>query len=224
VGERWIPRVFLLQFLKGVPRTILYEFCEYLPAEEGDGAYGLVAVPNATDPTILVPKPAYYSLQQLIGLLSDPGNTFTPTSRTYNITTNSSALQHLLMQKRDGSIFLALWVELPIWNPNGGVGGIGGYNPPIAAAEVSFSLLLGTQSYLATATQHTLNGYGDLINSTVLFSAEAVNGTTVAKLGCFVTDTVSVLEITPSAASSTSSTLPLQSFVIVLRLFLSGSD
>lgn len=54
-------------------------------------------------------KPAYGALQALFGLLKDPGEPFAPASLTYALSGQLSGVETLVMQKRDGSFWLALW-------------------------------------------------------------------------------------------------------------------
>jgi hypothetical protein len=51
--------------------------------------------------------------RNLIALLADPGAVFTPGGLTYRIDGTTESVHHTLLQKRDGSFFLALWLEVP---------------------------------------------------------------------------------------------------------------
>jgi hypothetical protein len=65
----------------------------------------------------LSPKPAFRALKNLLSTLSDSGGAFTPGALPYVISGGDSNLNHLLLQKSDGSYWLVLWLEEPSWNP-----------------------------------------------------------------------------------------------------------
>jgi hypothetical protein len=100
VMATYTPRELFAFWLAGVPRTYLYELID----SNTSSFFGLFSN-NGTA------KPAYYALKGLLNLLSDPGSTFTPTGLTYSVTGGNSQVQQILFQKRDGSFYLALWVE-----------------------------------------------------------------------------------------------------------------
>lgn len=90
----------------GINRSYIYELMD----EPSASAEGIM---NAN----LTPKPSYTAIQSLIGLLSDPGPSFTPGTLQYTLTGSTQNVHQLLMQKRDGSFYLALWVNAEIMNP-----------------------------------------------------------------------------------------------------------
>ena len=65
----------------------------------------------------LSPKPVFSALKNLLSTLSDSGGTFTPGALPYVISGGDSNLNHLLLQKSDGSYWLVLWLEEPSWDP-----------------------------------------------------------------------------------------------------------
>jgi hypothetical protein len=104
VIARYEPRLFLEQFAAGIVRTFQYEFID----EGGqDGIYAHAGL-LAND---LTPKPQYYALQSLIAVLKDPGPAFAPGSLDYDVSGNTDHLEHALFGKRDGSMYVALWLE-----------------------------------------------------------------------------------------------------------------
>jgi hypothetical protein len=107
---KYAPRLYLEHFLNGVKRTTIYEFYD----EPGNGNFddfGLVQSNNA-------PKPSYYALQSLITTLADPGTSFTTAPLSYILGGNLNNVQHLLLQKRNGTYELVLWVEAEGYNPS----------------------------------------------------------------------------------------------------------
>jgi hypothetical protein len=107
---RYVPRLYLEHYLAGVPRSTIYEFYD----EAGGGSFasfGLVTAGNA-------PKASYYAVQSMIKTLADPGAIFSTKPLTYALTGNLNNIQHLLLQKRDGTYELVLWVEAQGFNPS----------------------------------------------------------------------------------------------------------
>jgi hypothetical protein len=62
-------------------------------------------------------KPAAYALKNLITLLKDPGPSFTPAALNYTISSPTSDVEHTLLQKRDGTFWLALWQNVLSYDP-----------------------------------------------------------------------------------------------------------
>ena len=106
VGEAlmatYLPRTIFAFWMGGVKRSYIYELADYANTIY----FGLMRYDGT-------PKPAFYAVSNLLTLLSDPGTSFTPGSLSYKITGSSTQLQSLLLAKRDGSYYLALWIEAP---------------------------------------------------------------------------------------------------------------
>ena len=49
-------------------------------------------------------------------LLADPGPSFRTSSLDYSIKNAPAGLRQVLLQKRDGSFYLALWRDESVWN------------------------------------------------------------------------------------------------------------
>ena len=116
VHGKYMPRLFLEYFRKGIARTCSYEFLnEWNQSTNSEANFGLLR-------NDLTPKPAYTALKNLIARLKDPATnaqTFTPTALDYTITVtpptgyNRTQYVHsLLLQKASGSYYLALWHEI----------------------------------------------------------------------------------------------------------------
>ncbi|HYZ16423.1 MAG TPA: hypothetical protein VE591_08465, partial [Candidatus Acidoferrum sp.] len=107
----WVPssvkvhytlRTALEHWNAGIKRTDFYQLLDQGGAPFA--SYGLLdSAGNA--------KPAYTALKNLIGRLSDPGAAFTPNAFSYTINAGTS-VHHALFQRRDGSICIALWLEV----------------------------------------------------------------------------------------------------------------
>ncbi|HWA15785.1 MAG TPA: hypothetical protein VG817_05090, partial [Gemmatimonadales bacterium] len=61
-------------------------------------------------------KPAYRALLNLIQILKDPGPSFTPTALPFTITGDTIGMRKMLLQKRDGRYYLALWTSASSYN------------------------------------------------------------------------------------------------------------
>ena len=109
----YMPRLFLEYFREGIARTFSYELVDENPdpsLSEREDHFGLLRSDFSE-------KPAFTALHNLIAILEDPGPSFTPGSLNYSVGGSQSDLRQLLLQKRDGSFYLALWRTSSIWDP-----------------------------------------------------------------------------------------------------------
>jgi len=104
VSAVYLPRLILQQWLANIKRTYLYELVSV-----GGEDYGLYAADWTA-------KPAVAAISNLTHLLSDPGPAFQPTTLSYSIAGGDTNLHHLLLQKRNGTYYLALWLEESSYN------------------------------------------------------------------------------------------------------------
>jgi hypothetical protein len=112
-SAKYLPRLYLEHFNAGVVKTFNYELINSFEDDtytNGEAHFGLVR-------TDLSYKPAANALKNLISLLKDPGPSFTPASLNYTITSPTTDLEHTLLQKRDGSFWLALWQNVLSYDP-----------------------------------------------------------------------------------------------------------
>jgi hypothetical protein len=65
-------------------------------------------------------KPAYKALKNLLALVEDRGPAFDPDSLDYSLDGETTDVRRLLVQKRDGSFWLALWREVDVWDEASG--------------------------------------------------------------------------------------------------------
>lgn len=100
----YLPRLLLDYFRAGVPRTYLYELLDQRQDTEKsdlEGNFGLVRNDFSR-------KPAFTALRNTLDLLADPGPEFKPEYLGHSIV-NGDGIRMLLLAKRDGSHYLALW-------------------------------------------------------------------------------------------------------------------
>jgi hypothetical protein len=181
VHAKYMPRLFLEYFRKDIVRTCSYEF-----VDEGtnlgwmEANFGLLR-------NDLSPKPAYTALKNMIGLLKDPGASFTPGSLDYTITVNPPAgynrtqyVHSLLLQKQNGKFYLALWHEIA--NNDTSTSPIREITPPKMPTAISFN------SSISSAIVHSLEPDGSM--SSVPFT---INNNTI---NINAKDRVRIIELT----------------------------
>jgi hypothetical protein len=109
--SKYVPRLYLDYFAAGIPYTSVYEMIdEHDDRTNAEANYGLMFYDGA-------PKRAYSSLKNLLGLLSDRGAPFTPTSLSYTLAGATSTIRQSLFEKRDGRFYLVLWNDVPVYKP-----------------------------------------------------------------------------------------------------------
>lgn len=110
VQGKYIPRMYLQHFNQGVYRTFSYELMDQKPnPDDGEANFGIVRHDGS-------PKPAFTVMQNLIGLLSDTGESFTPGTLSYSFSGETQNLNHTLLQKRNGDFYMVMWLEVPSTN------------------------------------------------------------------------------------------------------------
>jgi serralysin len=108
----YLPRLFLEWFQRGASRVNIYQLYDQI-SDPGNSNYqahfGLVD--NAGNP-----KPQYYAIQNMNRLLADTGGAFTPGSLTYSISSGSTKVSSVLLEKSDGQYQLFLWQDASVSN------------------------------------------------------------------------------------------------------------
>ena len=171
---KYIARLYLDLYGRHVDRSTMYELVD--GDDGGFGHYGLVDYN-------LNRKPAFYEMKGLIGLLSDPGSTFTPSiAFQFYLGGNSANVDHLLLQKRNGKRYLAIWLGVQSCDPWAPVDCIDAPVPPQGVT-------LATQSTPSNAILYTFDASGSMSSAKLSFSNNATN--------LNVTDQVSVIELDP---------------------------
>lgn len=137
----YMPRLFLEYFRQGVARTFSYELLDEFPDPgnaDRESNFGLLR-------NDLSEKPAFTALRNTIDVLEDAGPEFTPEPLDYELGGNQTDLRQVLLQKRDGSFYLALWRADSVWDPASRTP----LNPPSAPVTLSFDRQLkSAQRYL----------------------------------------------------------------------------
>ena len=116
----YMPRLFFEYARWGILRTFSYELLDEQPDPGGadkEDHFGLLR-------NDLSPKPAFDALRNTISIVADPGAPFAPGPLDLRLSEGgvelpadeSTNLHHLLLQKRDGSFYLALWRTSSVWS------------------------------------------------------------------------------------------------------------
>ncbi len=167
VEASYIPRTLLLGFKNGFEETFFYQLVDDPSSPPG---YGLLR-------SDMSQKPAFTALSNLLKLLTDQGGTFTPGSLPYSIAGADSNLDHLLLEKSDGSYWLVLWLEEPSWDPVNAA--------PIAVNPENISINIG--SAFAATTDYQFDSKGNVTSFN-----QSMNGSSTSLA---VTDQISVVQI-----------------------------
>jgi hypothetical protein len=108
---KYIPRLLLEYFNRGVVRTFLYEFIDQRrSSSDKEANFGILRQDGS-------PKPAFTAIRNLITLLNDPGEQFQPKSLDFSLSGNTADIHQTLLQKQNGNFYLILWQEVTSYNP-----------------------------------------------------------------------------------------------------------
>jgi hypothetical protein len=113
----YMPRLLLENFRRGIGRSYMYELLD----ESNDPSKTNIEASFGLLRSDFSKKPAAVAVQNLISLLSDKGASFTPGSLEYTLQGAPASAQQVLLQKRDGSFYLAVWNRVSVWDRFGRV-------------------------------------------------------------------------------------------------------
>ena len=102
------PRLLLHSWNKGIKRTYIYELMEDPSSTAGIGLLR----------SDMTPRPAFTAISSLMSLLADSSGSFPLQTLNYTLTGNTTGVETTLLQKKDGSFWLALWLNGSIWDVN----------------------------------------------------------------------------------------------------------
>ncbi|MBW4665173.1 MAG: hypothetical protein KME01_13385 [Chroococcus sp. CMT-3BRIN-NPC107] len=185
VHARYMPRLFLEFFRKGVARTCSYEFIdEWNQPTNSEANFGLLR-------NDMSPKPAYTALKNLITRLRDTSKTaktFTTKPLDYTLTVtppsgyNRTQYVHsLLLQKTNNSFYLVLWHEVS--NTDNSVTPTRTIDPPAMPTKVTLN------TPIRTASVFSLDDAGNTTETSVAIANKTVS--------LDVTDKVKILVLKP---------------------------
>lgn len=108
VIARYDPRLYAEWWRLGVRHVFFYQLSDMT----GDGQFGCSGLVDDNG----VVKPQLTALAGMIRLLADPGPRFTPSIYRWTLSGETRDVHHVTLQKRDGSIWLLLWIERSGWD------------------------------------------------------------------------------------------------------------
>ncbi|MBE9190684.1 hypothetical protein IQ230_10025 [Gloeocapsopsis crepidinum LEGE 06123] len=179
---KYMPRLFLEYFRKGIARTCSYEFLDEWDAPRNREAnFGLLR-------NDLSPKPAYTALKNVIALLKDPGTNFKLSSLDYTLNVTSPEgynrrryVKTLLLQKRDGDFYLVLWHDIS----NGDTTSVPvrEIEPPQMPTQIQLN------TPISNATVYSLDDLGNMSMYNTTMNGKTIN--------LDVTDKAMIVKLTP---------------------------
>ncbi len=111
-AAKYIPRLFLEDFMRGIPRTYLYEFFDEKPNPALDDEqmhWGLARADGS-------PKPAFTALKNLIDQLNGYAKPKRLRPLTLSLSEVPDSVHHLLLQDAEDRWYLILWNEVPSYD------------------------------------------------------------------------------------------------------------
>lgn len=185
---RYLPRLFLEHFDRGVPRTYLYELIDQHAdptRRDREAHFGLLRNDGSR-------KPAFVAIRDLITLLEDPGPPVTTPAPPYTLDGATDDVGHILLAKRDGSSWLALWREVASYDTGQRANQPDAIEQRGDIAVPARTVTVSTQQPMARARSYTI-GHGSRPQQT---------WTDTAAFTVNVDDEVTLLELRPSESLS----------------------
>jgi hypothetical protein len=170
VSARYGPRLAAEYFRAGVARTYYYELID----EPGGGIKFGFLDENLNE------KPIFGPMKNMIALLEDGGEPFTPGSLGYSWEGDTTNVHDLLLQKRDGRFYLLVWQEVPGYDPDNDAI----LNPPGRNLRLNLAKAASSIKIYRPATDGTE-------------PVREASGSSVDYLG--VSDRLKIVEITPGS-------------------------
>jgi hypothetical protein len=169
VQASYVPRTLLLAFNHGIRRTYMYELLD----EVSSPGYGLLRGDMSQ-------RPAFIALKNLLSILGDSATTpFTPGSLQYQVTGGDATLNHLLLQKQDGTYLLVLWLEQPSWDAVNA--------QPLSVTPQNINIQLTSANTISAGYQFDIDG-----NANSFTPSQTGDTSTLS-----VSDQVTILQISP---------------------------
>jgi len=104
---KYMPRLLLEALARDVKRSYIYEFSDEHPEpamRDAEQHFGLVRIDGT-------PKLALTAIANMTHLLADPGPAFKTRALGFRLSGDVSDLRRAVFQKRDGRLYLILWVN-----------------------------------------------------------------------------------------------------------------
>jgi PKD domain len=164
---RYELRILFESLRLGVMRTFLYEFID-----DPSGNWGLLTESFS-------PRPAYTAIQNVLSLLKDASFAH-PGKLDYTLSGNTQNVHQVLLQKSDGTFYLAIWLAVQDADPN---------NPSTSYDVASQDVTLSATTPIGAATTYVLDDSGNMASS----PADLTSGS----LPIVVTDRITLVALSP---------------------------
>jgi len=159
------PRLVLHAWNKGIKRTYIYELMDEHSSTTG---FGLLR-------SDFSPRPAYTALANFMELLDDRPGDFLAGKLNYSLTGNTQGVETTLLQKQDGSFWLAIWLKGCIYDVNALKA------TPIAPAAVQLKIADGKKVKSMWNFDEAGNAHSVLPNSAMV-DLSVTSGITLLKI------------------------------------------
>ncbi|MBI4977072.1 MAG: hypothetical protein HZC28_06285 [Spirochaetes bacterium] len=159
----YLPRIYFDMFSRGIVRTYYYQFLDHITdggaLTNVEAYFGLIRYD-------LSDKPAYTALKNMTALVKDPGPSFTPAGLVFTV--SGTPVKTVLLQKRDGSFYLALWREVSVWNNSSRTNII----PPASNVTVTLPGAYTVAVYSPTDSSNALQNFTNVSSMTLSLQGE----------------------------------------------------
>jgi hypothetical protein len=152
-AAKYMPRLLMEYYRAGIPKTFVYELVDDNADPTNSNPENNLGLYNND----FTPKPAGRAVKNLIALLADPGASFTPGSLDFTLTGGDSNLHQVLLQKRDGTYWLALWQEVPSFDTSTKTDIV---NAPVPVTVNFASAIQGATVFLPDASTLPVSTFG----------------------------------------------------------------
>ncbi len=108
----YLPRMFMENFRRGIPRTYAYELIDLLADPEKDDLqsnFGLLRNDGSR-------KPGFVGLRNVMRILSDSGSATGTLAYSLNCSDCPEAVRQVVLRKSTGDYYLVAWRETSVWN------------------------------------------------------------------------------------------------------------
>ena len=155
-AAKYIPRLLMEYHNAGIEKTFLYELANDNVDPTNSNAENNLGLVN-TDFSL---RPAGVAVKNLLALLGGTGaiaDSATPASLDYTISGGNASLHHTLLQRGDGKFFLALWLDLSVFDKS--------TNADLTNQDLPITLafntpITGVSTYLPDGSINPVASYG----------------------------------------------------------------